>query len=43
MTDNILFRYNITRRQYYDDTGLTPYVRENIDSLVMVSTFYGES
>ena len=42
MTDYILFRHNITRRQSYDDTSI-PLVREEIDSLVLGSTLYGES
>ena len=42
MADYILFRHNITRRQYYDDTEI-PFIKEDIDSLVLGSTLYGES
>ena len=42
MSDYVLVHHNITRRQSYDDTSI-PLVREEIDSLVLGSTLYGES
>ena len=42
MSDYILFRYNITRRNIYDDTFF-PLATDDIGSLVLGSTLYGES
>ena len=42
MTDYILFRHNITKRQSSGDIVI-PYIRGDIDSLVLGSTLYGES
>ena len=43
MADHILFRHNITKQQYYDNTWATPFIKEDIDALVFGSTLYGES